>query len=70
MTDKNLFRGKHIPQTRCEPSQRVSAAAQKCGIVSFYGLGNFMEDYSNYFEEGDFQELCHGPLFGLLASSS
>ena len=48
----DLFRGKHTPQTKCGPLQRVSATARKCGIVSFYGLGNFMEDYSNYLGEG------------------
>ena len=48
----DLFREKHTPQTKCGPSQRVSAAARKCGIVSFYGLGNFTEDYSNYLGEG------------------
>ena len=51
-SEMDLFRGKHTPQTKCGPLQRVSATARKCGIVSFYGLGNFMEDYSKYLEEG------------------
>ena len=29
------------PQAECGPSQRASAAV-KCGVVSFYGVGNFM----------------------------
>ena len=39
----DLFRFKesHTPQTECGPLQRVSPAASKCGMVSFYGLGNF-----------------------------
>ena len=37
-----LFREKHYLQTVCEPSQRVSAVALKCGVVSYYGLGNFI----------------------------
>ena len=32
---------KHTPQAKCVPSQRVSVAA-KCGVVSFYRLGNFI----------------------------
>ena len=36
-----LFREKHTPQTECQPSQRVNAAL-KCGVVSYYGLGNFI----------------------------
>ena len=35
------FREKHTPQTMCGPSQRVSGA-WKCGVVSFYRLGNFI----------------------------
>ena len=30
-----LFEEKHIPQTECGPSQRVSLAAAECGVVSF-----------------------------------
>ena len=58
----DLFREKHTPQTECGPSQRVSAVALKCGVISFYGLGNFI-----FWERGgNFQELGHHPLFGLL----
>ena len=35
------FREKHTPQTERGPSQRASAAV-KCGVVSFYRLGNFI----------------------------
>ena len=35
------FREKHTPQTECGPSQRVSGAV-RCGMVSFYRLGNFI----------------------------
>ena len=35
------FREKHTSQTECGPSQRVSTA-WKCGLVSFYRLGNFI----------------------------
>ena len=37
----DLFREKQAPQTDCGPSERVSGAS-KCGMVSFYGLGNFI----------------------------
>ena len=33
---------KHTPQTECGPSQRESLEASKCGVVSFYGLSNFI----------------------------
>ena len=40
---------------QCGPSQRANVAV-KCGMVSFYRLGNLYankwEDYSNYFGEG------------------
>ena len=38
-----LFREKHTPQTECGPSQRVSAVALKCGVISFYELGSFID---------------------------
>ena len=44
VTDKvDLFRfkEKHTPQTECGPSQRVNGAV-RCGMVSFYRLGNFI----------------------------
>ena len=44
MTDKvDLFRfkEKHTPQTACGPLQRASLTTSKCGMVNFYGLGNF-----------------------------
>ena len=34
------FREKHTPQTEWGPLKRASAA--KCGVVSFYRLGNFI----------------------------
>jgi len=37
----NLFREKHTPHTESGPSQRASVVS-KCGVVSFYGLGNFI----------------------------
>ena len=37
----DLFREKHTPQTECGPSREVRAASP-CGVVSFYGLGNFL----------------------------
>ena len=37
------FREDYTPQTECGPSQRVSVGALKCGMVSFYGLGNFID---------------------------
>ena len=45
--------------------------AVKYSLVSFYGLGNFIankwEDYSIILgRDGDFHELGHLPLFGLL----
>ena len=49
------FREKHTPQTEHRPLQRARMAT-KCGMVSFYRLGNLYanewEDYSNYFGEG------------------
>ena len=40
------FREKHTPQTECGPSQKVSAVmsvvAMRCGMLTFYGLGNFI----------------------------
>lgn len=39
----DLFREKYTLQTECGPLQRVSAAASKCSLVSFYGLGNFID---------------------------
>ena len=36
---------KHSPQTECEPLQRASTMAWKSGVVSFYGLGNFIVYY-------------------------
>ena len=34
---------KHTPQTECGPSQRVSAAAAKCGMFSIFNrLDNFI----------------------------
>ena len=38
-----LFGEKHTPQTEYGPLQRVSAAVAKCGVVSFYGLDNFID---------------------------
>ena len=38
----DLFEEEHTPQTECGPSQRVSLATSKCGVVSFYGLGSFI----------------------------
>ena len=35
------FNKKHTPQAECGPFQRVSVAV-KWGMVSFYGLGNFI----------------------------
>ena len=37
----DLFREKQATQTECGPSERVNGAS-KCGMVSFYGLGNFI----------------------------
>ena len=36
-----LFREKHTPKTEGGPSQKVSVAL-KCGVVSFYGMDNFI----------------------------
>ena len=36
-----LFREMHIPQRECEPSQKVRGAPVY-GVVSFYGLGDFI----------------------------
>ena len=36
-----LFREKHTPQTQGGPLQKVSVAL-KCGVVSFYGMDNFI----------------------------
>ena len=50
--------------------------ASKYGVVRFIGWviseASKWEDYSNYFGEGggDFQELGHCPLFGVLWSAS
>ena len=38
----DLFREKHTPHTECGPSQRASLAVPKCGVVSYYGLGDFI----------------------------
>ena len=35
------FIQREIRSPECGPSQRVSAAS-KCGVVRFYGLGNFI----------------------------
>ena len=61
----------HTPQTKCGPSQKAREAL-KYGVVSFYGLGNFMVMSGriiNIFREGDLQELDHHPFFGLLWSA-
>ena len=39
----DLFIEKHSPQTECEPLQRASATAWKRGVLSFHGLGNFID---------------------------
>ena len=31
-----------LHKQECGPLQRASATASKCGMVSFYGLGNFI----------------------------
>ena len=38
----DLFREKHIPQTRLWAIAEGSVVALKRGMVSFYGLGNFI----------------------------
>ena len=38
----DLFREKHTPQTECGPSEKTGTALNY-GMVSFYGLGNFID---------------------------
>ena len=40
----DLFREEHMLQTEGGPSQRAIVAS-KCGMVSFYELGNFTGDF-------------------------
>ena len=68
------FREKHTSRTECGPLQRARALASKCGVVSFYGLGNVMRWVGGLFQlfwgiDGDSQEFGHHPLFGLLTVS-
>ena len=43
----NLFREKHTLQTECGPSQKVRVAP-KYGLVNFYGLGNFIDQFKGF----------------------
>ena len=38
----NVFIEKHTSQTKCGPSQKVREKVLKYGMLSFYGLGNFI----------------------------
>ena len=38
----DLFREKHTPQTECGSSEKTGTALNY-GMVSFYGLGNFID---------------------------